>query len=421
MLKDAQGLTVSTGSREAIAAVDRFCDQALYYGKDAETAILSSIAYDPTWGLAHAYAAAHYLSGESYSTRQQASLHLKAAQQYQATATERETLYINGILAWAARDVDTAIAYHEAIATQFPQDLMAVQQAQYHYFYRGDSDRLLAIAERVRPANPDNHYLYGMIAFGLEQCHQLEASEAMGRHATAMNRRDPWAHHAVAHVLETQGRFEEGIAWMESLSDTWDSCNTMLYTHNWWHVALYYIAKGDAQQVLHLYDTHVWGRANQSSPKEQVGAIATLLRLNLKDIGVSNRWHALIPHLTLRLHEHALPFQDLHYVYALAKAGQTDLTQTMLWSMQAHAQTLPPNQRSTWLEIALPAAKGMVAHAKRDWLTAIAYLKPVLPHLWKLGGSHAQRHLFEQIYQDALRQPEQRSSILLNLRPSAVA
>jgi hypothetical protein len=33
---------------------------------------------------------------------------------------------------------------------------------------------------------------------------------------------------------------------------------------------------------------------------------------------------------------------------------------------------------------------------------AIAYLKSILPQLWTIGGSHAQRDLFEQVYLDAL-------------------
>ena len=77
------------------------------------------------------------------------------------------------------------------------------------------TEALLAIAEKVLPANRENHYLYGMIAFGLEQCHRLDEAEAVGRMAVAMDRNDPWAQHAVAHVMEMQGRLEEGIAWNE--------------------------------------------------------------------------------------------------------------------------------------------------------------------------------------------------------------
>ena len=101
----------------------------------------------------------------------------------------------------------------------------------------------------------------------------------MARKATAMNRHDPWAHHAVAHVMETQGRVNEGITWMESLADTWENCNSMLYTHNWWHVALYYLEQGEKDKVLELYDNRVWGIAQKESPKDQVGAISLLLRL----------------------------------------------------------------------------------------------------------------------------------------------
>lgn len=65
---------------------------------------------------------------------------------------------------------------------------------------------LLRIAQTVLPADSDDPYLHGTIAFGLEQCHQLEAAEQWERRVTEMQRQNPWAHHAVAHVLEMQGR-----------------------------------------------------------------------------------------------------------------------------------------------------------------------------------------------------------------------
>jgi hypothetical protein len=254
--------------------------------------------------------------------------------------------------------------------------------------------------------NQDCHYLYGMLAFGLEQCGELDRAEAIGRQAVAMNRCDPWAHHAVAHVLEQQGQVVAGITWMESLADTWDVCNSMLYTHNWWHIALYYLGLGDWQTVLQLYDQHVWGRADHTAAKDLVGAIATLLRLELHGVEVGNRWQELLPSLQLRLHEHALAFQDLHYIYALARIGCPSLVTEMLQSLTVHIATLPFTLQPIWFNIALPAARGMVAYANCDWNKTITALQSVLPQLYQLGGSHTQRQLFQQIYQDAVQKNE---------------
>ena len=159
---------------------------------------------------------------------------------------------------------------------------------------------------------------------------------------------------------------------METLGDTWENCNSLLYTHNWWHIALYYLEKEESQKVLALYDTHIWGRAEKQSSKDQVGAISLLLQLELRGVDVGDRWQELAAYLTARIHEHALPFQDLHYVYALARAGRTELVDEMVFSMQAYAREALPYIQKTWIEVAIPAARGMAAHAKGDWERAIA-------------------------------------------------
>jgi tetratricopeptide (TPR) repeat protein len=402
MLKDVQGLGVSSDSDEVVQAINSFTNQALSYGKEALNVIRRGIAADPTCAILHAYAAAYFLSQENQQAKKQAITHLRIATKHSAKITEREQLYLQAILAWATKKIDVAIALHEKITEKYPRDLVSVQQGQYHYFYLGDKERLLNIAQKVLPQNEDNHFLYGMVAFGLEQCHQYEQAEAMGRIATSYNRYDPWAHHAVAHVMEAQARIDEGIAWMESLADTWSSCNSMLYTHNWWHIALYYIERGDHLHVLQLYDTHIWGRARKDSPKDQVGAISLLLRLELRGVDVTEYWQELSIYLLPRLHEHALPFQDLHYIYALARAGYTDWVNQMRLSMHEHAISLPPNPRRQWLEVAIPTARGLVAYTYGEYLNAAIDLKPVLPRLHEIGGSHAQRALFEQIYRDAV-------------------
>ncbi len=406
MLEDAQGLAVTTDSPAAIAALNRFTQQSLGYGNAAETALLQGNAADRECVLIHAYTAAYYLAQEEAISRQRAIPHLNAAQRRLGDVTERERWTVQAVSAWAEGNINRAIAWHQAIVETYPQDLLAVQQAQYHYFYQGESTLLLKIAEKALVANVCHHYLYGMVAFGLEQCHQLAAAEAMARRAIALNRDDPWAHHAIAHALDAQGRIDEGITWMERHADTWADCNSMLYTHNWWHIALYYLAKGAFQTVLNLYDVHLWGRARKDSPKDQVGAIATLLRLELRGVDVGHRWQDLSHYLTPRLHEHFLPLQDLHALYALARTDQTDAVSTMLESMKCHAQAVHVCERAAWAEVALPAAKGMVAYAQGHWSAAIAHLKPILPRLHTIGGSHTQRDIFWQLYGDALQKNE---------------
>ncbi len=406
MLQDTQGLEVTTDSKEVITAINSFTNQALSYGKDAELAIEQGIASDPNCALVHAYFCAYYLSQENAAAWKQAKFHLQIAQKHVAKATEREQLYVQAIAAWSVKKIELAIALHEEIAQKYPRDLISVQQGQYHYFYLGEKERLLKIAERVISSNRENHYIYGMVAFGLEQCYQLVEAETMARKATAMNRHDPWAHHAVAHVMETQGRVNEGITWMESLADTWENCNSMLYTHNWWHVALYYLERGEKDKVLELYDNHVWGLAQKESPKDQVGAISLLLRLELRGVDVGDRWQQLSNYLLPRIHEHALPFQDLHYIFALTRARYIDWANEMRLSMYKHALSVHPYLRKKWLEVAIPIARGLVAYANGEWFLSAYQLKPVIMRSHEIGGSHAQRALFKQIYLDAVSKVE---------------
>src|SRR5512140_2191642 len=100
-----------------------------------------------------------------------------------------------------------------------------------------------------------------MLAFGYEQCHELEQAEAAARRAIAMRRKEPWAHHALAHVMLTQGRIAEGREFMDGVSDTWTGLNSFMVTHNWWHQALFALEAKDHDEVLRLYDTQVWGVA----------------------------------------------------------------------------------------------------------------------------------------------------------------
>ena len=119
--------------------------------------------------MANAHTAAYYLAQENALSYQQALPFLREAKKYLPQANERERLYVLATEAWSLGKIDQAIACCDELVLRFPQDILAVQRGQYHYFYQGNRAGLTSIAETALDTNPDNHYLLGMLAFGLEQ------------------------------------------------------------------------------------------------------------------------------------------------------------------------------------------------------------------------------------------------------------
>jgi tetratricopeptide (TPR) repeat protein len=171
-----------------------------------------------------------------------------------------------------------------------------------------------------------------MYAFGLEECNRLDEAEAHARKAIEMQRKDPWAHHALAHCLEARGRLVEGVAFLQSVSDTWEDCNSFMYTHNWWHLALFLIDLDRLDEALALFDTRVWGVWKEFS-EDQINAISLLARLELRGVDVGARWADVASYLEQRLHDHFVPFLDLQYL--------------MPWPAPAARATLPKCWRAS--------------------------------------------------------------------------
>jgi len=217
----------------------------------------------------------------------------------------------------------------------------------------------------------------------------------------AVERAMPNRGHVALASLEARGRLTEGVSFLESVSDTWEDCNSFMYTHNWWHLALFLIDLDRTDEALALFDGRVWGVAKEFS-EDQINAISLLARLELHGVDVGARWSEVSPYLEQRLHDHFVPFLDLHYLYALARAGKQSAVTEMLASLEDRAERAKPFEREAWADCAVPAAHGLAAHARGDYAEAARLLGQAMPHLQPIGGSIAQRALFGAIHLDAL-------------------
>ena len=394
MWTDCLGNPVTLADGRGLAAVDDFVEG--FIASEARAVnVLAAAGHDDS-PIVQAYAAAVHMFAESRHAPANARPFLERAQARAHDATARERRFIAAVGAWADGDIARAIRLHEEQAREFPRDLASVKLGQYHLFNAGDSPGMLRLALHAREAAADVAYLHGMLAFGYEQCHRLEEAEAAARRAIAIRRKEPWAHHAIAHVMLTQGRHREGREFMDSVSDTWTGLNSFMVTHNWWHCALFGIELGDHEGVLRLYDERVWGVAKDYT-QDQVNAVSLLARLELAGVDVAGRWHELAAYLAARTSDHVLPFLDVHYLYGLARAGWPE-ADTLMRGIEAHAARSP----GVWRDVALPTARGMLAHARGDFARAAEQLGLALPRMAEIGGSHAQRDLFTRILRDAL-------------------
>ncbi|MFT3803906.1 MAG: tetratricopeptide repeat protein [Burkholderiaceae bacterium] len=399
MKQDWLGNAVSTDSETTLAGIDDFIDGFLAYETKAVN-ILKAADEAPDNCLANAYAALFYMFLESRGAPAAARPYLDRAEAAAAAATRREQMTTAIVRAWVDGDIARVLKLSHQVAGEFPRDLAMVKQAQYHYFNLGNCAGMLSMADKVLDRNLDVPYMHGLAAFGYEQCHLLDEAEAAASRAISMKRKEPWAHHAMAHVLLTRGRVQEGLAFMTDVSETWQDLNSFMSTHNWWHLALFLISQGRYDEVLDLYDRHIWGISKEYS-QDQIGAVSLLMRLELVGVDVGDRWNDLGTYLKARVDDFVQPFLSMQYLYGLARAGLSEADELME-NMRAFAAQAPELTREAWGAVCVTASEGLLAHARGDYESAFRRMGAAVPRLLEIGGSHAQRGLFEQILLDSM-------------------
>ncbi|MEL6451898.1 MAG: tetratricopeptide repeat protein [Pseudomonadota bacterium] len=397
-MQDLYGLPITCDSDATRQGIDDFVHGFIAFQPKAAN-ILKAAKGDPGNGLANAYAAILYMLLEAPAAPALAQPFLAAARA--ATGlTPREAAAVEAARLFVAGDIPKLIQLCEATVTAHPRDMVMLKLGQYHTFNIGDFPAMLRIAQQAQPGAADIAYAHGMLAFGFEECHLLAEAETAARHALSLDPSEPWAHHALAHIYLTRGQVAEGTAFLESVAHHWADLNSFMHSHNWWHLALFYISSGRTDALLAAYDTHVWGLSKDYS-QDQVGAVSLLARMEFAGVHVGDRWADVANHVAKRGADTTSPFLTLQYLYALGRTGRPE-GEALLHAIEERAADDGQHDHAVWRDVTLWAAHGIAAHAAKDYEDCIRFLGKALPRLAEGGGSHAQRDLFEQIHLDAL-------------------
>jgi len=408
MFRDKHGLVMTAANAEAVAHYDRVVTEYLGFGRETGTHLKAALAADPELVLGHCIKGFFFLlfARPALALRAQHCLAAAEAAMAERQADLREQSHVAALAAWCAGDLRRAVALWENILLDHPRDPVALRLAHHVHFFIHDGQQTRDSVARVLHAwedtMPDAGFVLGIYAFGLEEAGNYGAAEQAGRRAIEISPSDIWAVHAVAHVMEMQGRQREGVEWIAGLEDDWRGCNNFRY-HVWWHRALFHLELREFDAVLDLYDREI--RAEESEDYlDMSNAAALLWRLEDCGIDVGDRWEELADKSESRVDDHMLVFADAHYMMALAAVGREAAADRMLTSMRGFAERRNDTEAAVARRIGLPLCQAILANRNGEAGKAVDLLWPLRYEIRRIGGSHAQRDVFDQLLiQSAIR------------------
>jgi tetratricopeptide (TPR) repeat protein len=401
-MRDARGLDVTGDNATAVAAADDFAARLLRLDQGVE-AIVDAAKRWPETPIVQLYAATFWLYGQTDDALETAAVHLRACDALAMNTRER-TLH-RALALWHGNDNLRAVEAMEAITTEWPGDLLTAKIAEFLYYVLGQQymgPRFRAHMRRLEGAHAADPDFLAMTAFASELCSDYGAAEAVAERALAIEPRNPWAQHALSHVLIRQGRVAEGLAHLESFLPLLATCGRPIHCHDAWHLALLHLEQLDVAAAMRVFRTHIWG-ITPDFVVEQLDAIALLWRIEMAAGPMDAQWPSIAEHIAPRALETFMPFMNAHYVYALARAGWADAVEAALAGVCARSAADDEEAKRVWAPVGRAVIEAAAAFGAGDRARAAALLDPVMPMMTSIGGSDAQDDLFRQTYLRSLQ------------------
>lgn len=391
MITDQQGNPLSGATPEAARLFDEALAAFNSFSGDPAALLGRVIESAPGFGMAHAFLA--WLGFIATEPAAAAAARSSVAALDALPRDPRAETHLRALQQVAAGQWSNAARLLERYSSEQPRDLLALQVGHLLDFCRADSrtlrDRIGRALPNWSPEIPGFSFLLGMHAFGLEECGDFADAESSGRRAVALAPQDCWAHHAVAHVMEMQGRAEDGLRWMIARESAWGHENNFFKVHNWWHRALFHLDLGQTEEALALYDGPIRERRSAVA-YDLIDASAMLWRLALLGVDTGSRWTEVALSWDAHADGHTYAFNDWHAVMAWLGAGREPQVERLLhdWRRMAGGG----NEGAAWIrQIGLPLVEGFAAFWRHDYASAIEHLHATRHFACAFGGSHAQR------------------------------
>ena len=394
-LKDRYGMTLSTNSPAAAACWQEGADRLLAQQYAPEEKFQEAIALDEGFALAHGCLAYMYmLQANPEAARASAKRGLALAD----GIPRRERRHIEAVSMWAHGKGPYALRRAQEHLAEYPRDALLLRLAQRLYMLgcsgAGVADfppALFALMQQSAPHCGDDWAFLGQYAFAHHEVGLLDQALELAERSLAQYPGNAVAAHSVTHAYFEWGDAATGGAFLGQWLAGFDPRATY-HVHLSWHQALFALAQGRYRETLQLYEDWIRPAAIAKNIAGLADSASLLWRLRIyggQDLPMP--WSEVKEQAAPAADRPGPAFRDAHAALAFAATGDQELLTRMLNRLRAEGEKGNDLAR----EIILPLAQGIAAFSQGDYAAAGDFLEPVFPQLTRIGGSHAQREVFE--------------------------
>jgi tetratricopeptide (TPR) repeat protein len=392
MIKDRYELPLSTSSQ---AAADAFIEGVdLMLSNNPDPVASFRIAIDSDEG----FAMAHVGLGMQLQLRMDgpgAKVELDRARDLMPGTSEREQSFINAVAlpGFVGRGGPMeALPLLEQHLNRFPRDYLAANRYTQTLFFSGQPEareRARAALERIEPRLADDWAFLGGYSFILEEHAEYAGAQRLSERSLELYPRNAGAAHVISHVNYESNRHAGGSDWLQTWLADYDR-RAGLHCHLSWHLALFELSQGHYQRAIQIYDEDI-APAN-ASPVKLTDMSSFLWRLQLYGCAAGELdWEAMTSLAEPAAASPAATFFAAHAAL-WAAARRDDAT---LSAMADKLRDLGDKGHPVATSIVLPLVQGLAAFAHDDYDEAIRQIEPIAGEIVRVGGSHAQREVFE--------------------------
>jgi tetratricopeptide (TPR) repeat protein len=392
MFNDRYGLPLSTSSQTAAGAFIEGVDLMLSNNPDPAERFQAAIDTDD------GFAMAHLALGMQLQLRMDApgsKIELDRARELMENTSKREQSMINAVArpGFVGRGGPIeALPLLEEHLVRFPRDYLVANRYTQTLFFSGQPEareRALGQLETLEPVLADDWAFLGGYSFLLEEHARYDEAERHCTRSLELYPRNAIGAHVYSHVHYENNRHAGGSDWLSAWLQEYER-RAGLHCHLSWHLALFELSQGHYGRAMQIYDKDI--APATGTPIKLADMASFLWRLQLYDCATGDLdWEAMTPLAEPAAASPAATFFAAHA--ALWAAARND--DATIAALADKLRELGEKGHPVAAGIVRPLVLGIAAFAHGDYDEAISQIEPIADEIVRIGGSHAQREVFE--------------------------